>query len=325
MRELTARIGQGNLFEWIEDKAESLANRARGADGAVSVGREVLRVCGVDSIAPGRISARAELRSNAGCLSIVFNPTLSSEVQRFSIAHEIGHTLWLSTSPGEILRNRCATIGHNDQTIEMLCDYFAGALLVPRQDVKRFVSLVRRSRSGGSFSSEENECPLELVPELARRFRVQRRIAAWRLLLVQKLSSWFIVRVQNSQHIAGGLLFARDDSGRETWETVWYESGTVGRRVPTVEGYRVPFGTRRRIPGTMVPRNLTPKGRVQPLDSRWWEGVTPSPLARARRPFRYRVGTNSRLGLVARIEDSLYIAMDRERREQAVGKSGLQR
>ena len=315
VRELASRVGRGDLFEWMEEQARYLAGLGRTADGTVRVGRELQRACYVRSVTPSRISARAELRVHEDCFSIVFNRVVSAEVQRFSIAHEIGHTLWMEVVPGEAPRDRYTTAGQGSRTIEMLCDYFAAALLMPRDDVEEVLRLHRKAKGKGRSSNEEQRCPLELVPGLARRFRVQRRIAAWRLLLVQKLSSWVIVRVQNGFAKARQPLLESQRGDSDAWETAWYETGSVRRKGTIVEGYRAPFDTRRRrIPREMIPQDVTAETRLQKLDSRWWDGVEPEPAARARVPFGRRWGNREPLGLAARIENSVYVAIDRERR-----------
>ena len=317
IRELAAQIGRRDLFEWIEEQAWDLAKVGRTADGTVRIGRTLQRACGVTSVTPSRMTARAELRVEEDCFSIAFNPVLSADVQRFSIAHEIGHTLWMERVPGEAPRNRYAAVGQSNRTIEMLCDYFAGALLMPRDDVQSILRLHRESKVTGRTRMEEEQCPLELVPRLARRFRVQRRIAAWRLLLVQKLSSWVIVRVQDGFTRSGQPLLAAERQGDEAWEVAWYETGSVRRKLSIVDGYRVPFNTRRRrIPKEMVPTDLTTGARLQTLDLRWWDGVEPEPAASASVPFGRRRRRGGMLGLAARIGNAVYVAVDRECRGQ---------
>ena len=315
--ELASRVGRDDLFEWIEEEARRLARLGRATDGTVRVGRALQRACHVAEVVPSRISARAELRVGGDEFWIAFNPMLSVDVQRFAIAHEIGHTLWMERVPGGSPRNWHATVGSSSGTIEMLCDYFAAALLMPRDDVEHVLLHHRESRVKGRSSSEAERCPLELVPDLARRFRVQRRIAAWRLLLVRKLTSWTIVRVQNALARSSGPLLASQHVGDEAWETAWYAAGTVERKVSVVEGYRVPFDTRRRrIPTEMVPGGLASEGRLQKLDSRWWDGVMAEPAASASLPFRRRERKTELPGLAARIGDSVYVALDRGRRTE---------
>ena len=320
--ELASRVGRGDLFEWLEEQAQGLARLGRAADGTVRIGRALQRACRVTSVTPGRMSARAELRVDDDCFSIVFNPILSADVQRFSIAHEIGHTLWMEFVPGEAPRDRYTGVGHN-RTIEMLCDYFAGALLMPRGDVENVLRFHRESRVKRRRSFEEEQCPLELVPMLAQRFCVQRQIAAWRLLLVQRLSSWAIVRAQDRFTKWSLPLLALERQRNEAWETAWYETGSVRRKRSIVEGYRVPFDTRRRIPIEMVPADLAAEALLQKLDSRWWDGVEPEPAASASRPFRRRQGKRDVLGLAARIGNSVYVAVDREaRRHSSLERGG---
>ena len=147
--ELASRIGRSDLFEWIEEEARNLATLGRAPDGTVTIGRTLQRARGVTTVTPRRMSARAELRSDGDGFAIAFNPALSAEVQRFSIAHEIGHTLWIGSVPGQTLRNRDTTSGQSGRTIEMLCDYFAGALLMPRDDVQGILRSHRESQGRG--------------------------------------------------------------------------------------------------------------------------------------------------------------------------------
>lgn len=311
--QLASRIGQSDVLEWIEERAQCFAELGRTSDGTVEVGRALRRACGVEAIVPGSTSARAELRSEDGRYCIVFNPVFSPDVQRFSIAHEIGHTLWMEGTCDKVTRNLCSTTGLNDETIELLCDYFAAALLMPRADIGQIVQRHCDSRSLGHSLFEAERFPLELVPTLARRFRVQRRIAAWRLLGLQGLSSWVVIRVRNRRGGIGFLPFWDGESGAETWEASWYATGGMRRRLLTVEGYSVPFdGRRRKIPRDMIPRDLSAEGRVYALDSRWWDGVKPAPDVRARIPMSRRAAGSAGRGLAARIEDSVYIALDRE-------------
>lgn len=319
--QLASRIDQSDVLEWIEERAQCFAELGKTSDGTVEVGRALRRACGVKAIVPGPTSARAELRSEDGHYCIVFNPVFSPDIQRFSIAHEIGHTLWMEGACDKASRNLCSTTGLNDETIELLCDYFAAALLMPRGDIGQIVQRHRDSRSFGRSVSEAEKFPLELVPALARRFRVQRRIAAWRLLRLQGLSSWVVIRVQNRREGIGFLPFLDGESGAETWEAAWYAMGDMRRRLPTVDGYSVPFdGRRRKIPSDMIPRGLSAEGRVLALDSRWWDGVRPVPDARARIPMsRWASGSTGR-GLAARIEDSVYIALDRHAIQTSAGR-----
>ena len=250
---------------------------------------------------------------------------MSPRVQRFSIAHEIGHTLWMDRRGGRGLKNLCATTGHRDRTIEVLCDYFAGALLLPRRDVVGMIQSYREAKAGRDHFSDVIQCPLELIPRMAFRFRIQARIAAWRLLLVQELSSWAIVRVKCHQW-RNGLPLDTRRRGYRTWEKTWYETGTIQRKVSTVDGYRVPFDTRRRqIPSEMVPTVLVTEAGTRRLDTRWWEGVSAEPASKARIPFRNRRSGPERTGLAARDDDGIYVALDREAAagpSEAVGALG---
>ena len=314
MRGLASRVGGRDLLKWIEERAATLANLGRTREGAVQVNRRVRDACRVDSVRPDSMTARAELKADGTRYAIRFNRVMSQEVQRFSIAHEIGHTLWISEAAGRSIPGPSGTVGVRDETIEMLCDYFAGAFLMPVHDVKQLVRehVARRASGGEDEGGREFECPVELIPSLAGRFKVQRRIAAWRLLLVQELDSWAVIRVERSHVRLGGLPFWEEEQEPETWEATWYETGTAQRKLQTVDGYAVPFGAgRRRIPADMMPAEPYEDARPQLLDSRWWDGVKPQPAGQAKVPFRLRKAAEPRVGVAARTTESMYIALNR--------------
>ena len=314
IRELASRVGGGDLFEWIEERAGQLAALGRTAKGTVQVSRRLRNVCGIESVTPEAMSARAELKTSGERYAIRFNRALPREMQRFSIAHEIGHTLWVNEAGGGSGEDLATIVGFHNRTIEMLCDYFAGALLMPVEDVKRFVVRHAARNADRGRASDELECPLELIPRLADVFGVQRCIAAWRLLVVQKMTSWAVIEIRTRHSGLGELPFLDEGSERRMWETCWYETGTVRRKLATVEGYGVPFGAaHRRIPGDMVPDELTGETRKRLLDARWWDGVRPQPRSQACVPFRLRETEGPRMGLATRLEDAVYIAVNRER------------
>ena len=314
IRELASRVGGGDLFEWIEGRARQLAALGRTGKGTVEMGRRLRNVCGIESVTAETMSARAELRTDGGRYAIRFNRALPREMQRFSIAHEIGHTLWMKEALGGSSRNLATIVGLRNGTIEMLCDYFAGALLMPVDDVRRIVEHNAARGVSGGRAGDELECPLELIPRLAEIFRVQRCIAAWRLLVVQRLGSWAVIGVKRRHSGLGKLPFDGGATKPRMWETCWYETGTVRRKLATVEGYGVPFGgAHRRIPEDMVPVELTGETRRQLLDSRWWDGVRPQPRSQACVPFRLREAEEPRAGLATRLDDAVYIAVNRER------------
>ena len=313
IRELAGRVGGGDLFEWIEDRARQLAALGRTAKGTVQVSRRLRSVCGIESVTPEVMSARAELRTDGERYAIRFNRALPREMQRFSIAHEIGHTLWVSGALGGAGGDLATLVGLRNRTIEMLCDYFAGAFLMPVEDVKRLVDHHAARNVGGGRAGDELECPLELIPRLADLFGVQRCIAAWRLLVVQKMTTWAVIEIKRRHSGLGELPFRELRRERRMWETCWYETGTVRRKLATVEGYQVPFGgAHRRIPMDMVPDELTGETRQQLLDSRWWDGVRPQPRTQACVPFRSREAEEPRMGLATRLDDAVYIAVNRE-------------
>jgi len=294
---LEARCGEADIFEWLEAQAESLSVLGASPTGAVGFSSHRLRsALKIADISPGAVTARAELQSDGREFLVTFNPLYSFAARRFAIAHECGHALLHRLTRSDS-SSSAPRVERGDRAIEALCDYFAAALLVPRQSLKRFVDADPMSGL---------RPPLHLVPEVARRFAVQERIAAWRLLLVCHLSDWVAVRVRRIQERP---LLREEIDVSDSWETVWYVKGECTRKQDVVKGYSVPFGRHRKIPVDMLPPESTCGTLPVQLDSRWVDGARPQPLKDASRPMRMRTSGPQKAGYAASRGDSIYIAV----------------
>jgi len=103
---------------------------------------------------------------------------MGGSVNRFSIAHEIGHTYYynLETSPPSKLG--VPAIGIADE--ERFCDLFAAELLMPAQFV---------SNEALTACSQPPYCPsTEALIKIAKKFNVSTRVAARRL--IRDLAIW---------------------------------------------------------------------------------------------------------------------------------------
>jgi hypothetical protein len=147
---------------------------------------------------------------------------------------------------------------------------------------------------------------VHLIPNIARQFDVQRRIAAWRLLLVSGLHDWILVRARIGND--EGPLFDDDVAPPTTWTTLWYVGGGLKRKPESVKGYSVPFDSRRRIPPDMIPDVSAETASVR-LDGRWWDGTRAQPTDVARRPMKLRRADCAGIGYAARIANSLYVGL----------------
>lgn len=299
VKHLQSVLRKPDLFEWLEDEAESLGSLGATKQGPIQFTRELRHACRVKAVTAGAVNARAELRSDGAGYFVTFNAKYSPAARRFAIAHEFGHTVLSSPAQGTE-PPLGSTVGAGDRAVEAICDYFAGAMLVPRNALRQILDRDQEFR---------RRPPLHLIPEVARRFDVQRRIAAWRLLLVSGLQAWLLLRVQSQ--VDGRPLFNGQEVGG-SWTTVWYVRGDVARKRDAVKGYDVPFATHRRIPAEMIPDAQGPRTSAVCLDSRWWDGVQVQPAGRARLPMKARPKQGSLNGFSALIDGSLYLALSEE-------------
>lgn len=260
LRALEEALGCSNLFEWLEEEARSLAKLGT-KDGHVHFTPELLRSRGV----------RALLRENAKALVqdavvefegngyvIRYAATRPDRI-RFSIAHEIGHT-YLADAYGR----RVARIEYQiDPTVESLCNFFARALLLPRD---RMFDYLRRSVGRRSTPA------LHLVPQLASAFRVSEQVAARRVVF----------------DLFGGFVAAAciTDHGRgEGWRTTWC-APSGEHDLPKSSGWRVPLRSNGRlVPNDMVPDCAQGQTTVTSVDGRWAELSRPKTTAQCRARF----------------------------------------
>jgi hypothetical protein len=297
VNDFEARLGRQDLFEWIEEQADRLGSLGRVHGGPLQFTRELRRACKVHSVDAGAVTSRAELHSDGGGFLVKFNAKYSPAARRFAIAHEFGHTL-LTTPAIGTEPSIGSSIGRGDRAVEAICDYFAAALLLPRNTLRPILERDPQSRS---------RPPAHLLPEIARRFHVQCRIAAWRVLLVTALRDWILLRAQAASE-SNPLLRVGDVTA---WKSIWYVSGDLKRKPDTVKGFEVPFATRRRIPTEMIPTAGTQTEAVC-LDTRWWDGARMQPADDARRPMRIRPADTPKPGYAARFDHSVYIALRNE-------------
>ncbi len=302
---LQSRCGSRDLFAWLDDKAESLSGLGASPEGPVWFTPRLRQACNVGAVTPTAVTARAEIRAERGSYSISFNSNYWPTVWRFAVAHEFGHAL---LEP--LIRDRNLPVGSGldpgDQAIELLCDYFAAAMLVPRRAVIRLLETDPLYRDRPS---------LHLISRVADHFFVQGRIAAWRILQVVGPEDWHVVRVKQIGD-AGPLLRSREGN---SWRTAWYVRGGVGRKTDLVSGYDVPFRTHRIIPTEMLPSDADSRTRKVRLDSRWWDGVRPQPVSESKRAMRTRIGGDSEAGFAAQVDGSLYLAFEATERQGGEG------
>jgi hypothetical protein len=186
-----------------------------------------------------------------------------------------------------------------DSNMELLCDYFAGALLVPRKALMKYLENDNLFKKGIP--------PVHLIREISRNFVVPERIAAWRILLVGEFRNTTVISVRDLSMRAGPLI--PKNRYLPDWETNWYTMGSVGSKGGCVRGYTKPFETHRKIPKEMIPKNIEWFPKNVDLDCRWWEGIRCQVRNDSRIPMRFRQGTILKKGFVSRRLGVLYLAI----------------
>lgn len=249
-----------DLLEWVETKATELATLG-SRHGCVHLTRELLQSRGIRAVVKERshrLAHDAVIEVDRSGYVIRYSATRPTRI-RFSLAHEIGHTYFGDTDGRVISRVEY----RNDPTVESICNYFARALLLPRE------RLIARLRD---LVGEIQIPPLHLVPQLADEFHVSEEPLARRLVF--DVFEGFVA-----------ALCITKPSGKREWRTTW----CVPRGehdLPSSSGWRVPLDSNGRlIPWDMVPSYETGRTTVTSVDGRWADLCQPKTLAQCRVPF----------------------------------------
>jgi hypothetical protein len=81
------------------------------------------------------MSVAGELRRDSDGFQVVYASELSPQRRRFTVAHELGHAVFMNTGPNAALSGR---------ELERLCDMLAAEFLMPRQ---QFIDAANENRS----------------------------------------------------------------------------------------------------------------------------------------------------------------------------------
>ena len=254
-------LGCEDLFEWVESEATRLA-RLGSKNGRVRLEGELLRSRGIAAVVKGdshRIAHDAVIEFGGGAGYVIRYLTTTPTRIRFSVAHEIAHTYFASVDGRALLSLEHRT----DPTVESVCDYFARALLLPRD------RLVARLKS---LAGRKPIPSLHLVPQLAGEFEVSEQSVARRLVFDLFEGFFATVCITRRMEITG-------------WRTTW--CAPLGDFVlPKSSGWRVPLDTNgRKVPQDMVPRCERGRTAVTSVDGRWADLCQPKTIAQCRVPF----------------------------------------
>ena len=261
VRALEKALGCEDLFEWVELEATRLA-RLGSTNGRVTLAGDLLRSRGITAVVKSdsrRLAHDAVIEFGGGAGYVIRYLTTTPTRMRFSVAHEIAHTYFTDVDGRALLMLEHRT----DPTVESICDYFARALLLPRD------RLVARLKT---LAGREPIPSLHLVPQLAGEFEVSEQSVARRLVF--DLFEGFFATV---------CITRREE--RTGWRTTWCASlGDFD--LPKSSGWRVPLDSNgRKVPYDMLPRCERGRTAVTSVDGRWADLCRPKTIAQCRVPF----------------------------------------
>lgn len=167
-KSVLAMAGTMDPVESVTALARDLATKAldRGWAGPPFDPISLASLVGIDVVANSDVRDARTVAAARNELRIEFNPSRPRGRVRFSIAHEIAHTLFADC--GEKVRNRGhhAELAKDEWQLEALCNIAAAELLMPFGEM--------RSADGGSLD-------IHRVLELQRRFDVSTEVVTIRL------------------------------------------------------------------------------------------------------------------------------------------------
>ena len=279
MRALESALGCEDLFEWVETQATNLAGLGSSC-GRVKFSEQLLRSRGIGAVVKensDKLPHDAVIEFTGSTYQIRYSATRPTRI-RFSMAHEIGHTYFADTRGRPVSKMDYRT----DPTIESMCDYFARALLLPRE---RVIARLRELVGHAPIP------PLHLIPQLANEFEVSGQSVARRLVF--DLFEGYIS--------ATCITKPRQDGD---WQTTWC-TPLGEHHLPKASGWRIPLASRRRrIPPDMVPTCESRETTLMCVDGRWADLSTPKTIAQCRVPFSKLSSTGSVEAAVALVVQS---------------------
>ena len=294
IRDLEQRLRTTSLFEWIEERAEALA----ALDGTarrslVDFCADLLEALRVVSIEPAALAVgQARTVACEGGFKILYKYDLPIQLRRFAIAHEIGHILWFAPGRGtQPLSPQQMTLGH-DPTIELLCDRFAAALLLPRSRFRAWLEQTLNASPRASF--------LARLPDAAEEFCVYEQAVARRYFFELFPRSVAVVCVARSDRGTG--------AGR-SWITRWCVLPSIMAARERLPGVKVPLKSARVLPPGMLPAEWSPRTRRCLVDGRWWRAIEPQPSMESSVPLGRLPPGREGEAFVSGWEDRFYIVL----------------
>lgn len=280
------------LAEWIEERAQGLASYGRVGHDRVELTKKLLRARNISAIRERKLEVLGRILFEKENYVIEVMPYLDKAMWRYTVAHEIGHTFWFAdlhgTRPKSLMQG---SIGTNED-IELLCDWFAAALLIPRDGIERRLSNLLR---------DKNELVSVLLTELS------------------DLSTWYCVpervlarRVIDLTSVSYGVACIKKKKVASKLEPEWHLSWSVAPSrhddlsAPTERRDR---RYRPRIPAGMFPDWASDQVTMGEVDGRWLSAMIRPPHAVRAQGLRYALPGGSANGFALTKADRAYIAV----------------
>lgn len=301
IKDIESRVHTDDLFAWIDEESEKLAELGIDRSGSVEFTDELLRSRHIsESCAVPLAAERAFIEFRDGNYVVYYKKDLPSTRLRFAIAHEIGHTYWVTQGSGNGSLSPIQAALYTDPGIEYLCDRFAVGLLLPKGRVLESIEQL-----GCAIDSPVP--PIHAIEPIAAQYRVDAQMVARRLFF--ELSPRRLAIVGVRKNVRGSLSLPGFEIC-DRWAVQWCALPSELQRAEHISGIKVPFKTNGRvIPDDMIPHIATGGTFVQSLDGRWWEGVRGEAVARSRKPFKARPSTSSREAYCSASDGLLLVAL----------------
>jgi hypothetical protein len=275
--DLQRRLGTHDLVEWLETETQRIADLGRTPGGAVDFTPALLRDRKVVSKqAKPYLPALQTISATPRGYEIRYNQFQRLEDQRFGIAHEIAHTLWLiPDGSGRPISPLQRAIG-DDPTIEWLCNRGAAAILLPRSDLTSIVAGI--------------PMVLHLISSTVKRYVVPERLVARRVFHELGQENVFVLAAR----LVG-----------EKAKVAWF---TAPPRVPDF----IKRVEDRIIPKEILPDVPNGKTTETEIDGRWWLLTSGASSPRRAKPLDQSEPMEAKRAWACRDGDAWHIALTSE-------------
>ena len=295
-------LGTSSIREWIDEKAEQLAQLGAVPTGRIEFTPAMLQARRISEIRPRQLPGHARIVPTQAGYRIDIHASLPLNVRRLRIAHELGHTYWFAPGGEGKPLSSAQVDPYWDPDIEFLCDRFAAALLLPR-------TAILQRLATQNCSQEPIITILNHIPELAARYQVPERIVTERVAfsLFDRDSPIFCAR-----QVPLRLQLSPKDAAPDSWNLSWcaVPDQLVSRK--TTAGIKMQKSqsvNRRKIPVDMIPdwaSNETEQGLI---DGRWYRLLTGQESVTAVGPLSRQTEIPQRRGYARRVRDRIYVGL----------------